>query len=180
MVPLHLQECLAEYQIITKPPHNQWHDIGEFGGARVKLQILEQEQNEGNPMSGNSSRMQVSTIYHFQSSGSTAIDDFIDAAYQWYLEGLREMEDDARHFYELKSVDSAIFDDNSNSDCFTYTRYKLSDEKTFDSLFFSQKAVLLNSVEQLPIQDWKVLHQGLSSQAWSAPTRTSWNRQRPH
>eukprot|EP00544_Gedaniella_sp_CCMP2646_P008106 CAMPEP_0202490972 /NCGR_PEP_ID=MMETSP1361-20130828/8196_1 /ASSEMBLY_ACC=CAM_ASM_000849 /TAXON_ID=210615 /ORGANISM="Staurosira complex sp., Strain CCMP2646" /LENGTH=736 /DNA_ID=CAMNT_0049120959 /DNA_START=316 /DNA_END=2526 /DNA_ORIENTATION=- len=140
-----LAGMLSRYQIITKPPHNQWHDIGEFGGARVKLQILEQEQNEGNNDSGNSSRMQVSTIYHFQSFGSTAIDDFIDAAYQWYLEGLREMEDDARYFYELKSVDFHI-DDDSNSDCFTYTRYRLSDEKTFDSLFFSQKAALLNSV----------------------------------
>ena len=55
------------------------------------------------------------------------------------------MEDNSRHFYELKSVDSAT-DSYNRTSGFTYTRYKLSDEKTFESLFFRQKESLLKCV----------------------------------
>jgi chaperone BCS1 len=56
------------------------------------------------------------------------------------------MDNDARYFNELKSVDFNI-DNDSNSGSFTYTRYSLSDEKTFDSLFFRQMESLLRSIE---------------------------------
>lgn len=145
---------LSKYKIVKKPPQNEWHNLGEFGTppSIVELLISEEEQNEveGEGSSQRRNR-QVSTLYHFKSPGSTAIDDFIDAAYVWYLNELRQLEDDSRYLYELKSVDSSNgwgsdYYDGGYSD-FVYTRYKLSDEKTFQSLFFQQKENLLKLIE---------------------------------
>jgi len=136
---------LSKYEIVKKPPHNQWHILGEFGSpeSEVMLCINEEEQDEANAKGG-STQHQVSTVYTFNSSGETAIDDFINEAYKWYINELRQMDDNSRHFYELKTVEPGM--DDYNNSGFTYTRYKLSDEKTFDSLFFRQKESLLKCV----------------------------------
>jgi uncharacterized membrane protein len=142
---------LSKYEIVKKPPQNEWHKLGEFGepSSVVELLISEQE-SEGE---GNSKSRRVSTLYHFTSSGATAIDDFINAAYAWYLNELRQLEDNSRHMYELKSVDansrrySDYDDDDGGSSGFVYTRYKMSDEKTFESLFFQQKESLLKLIQ---------------------------------
>jgi len=62
---------------------------------------------------------------------------------------LRTLEDNSRYLYELIDNDSSS---DNGSDCgggsvqHRYKRYKLSDEKTFDSLFFSEKHSLLKIV----------------------------------
>uniref|UniRef100_A0A7S1CV99 AAA+ ATPase domain-containing protein n=1 Tax=Cyclophora tenuis TaxID=216820 RepID=A0A7S1CV99_CYCTE len=61
------------------------------------------------------------------------------------------MEDTSRYLYELKSSSAtnstnSSEDDDGNSGGSVYSRYKLSDEKTFESLFFQQKNALLNIV----------------------------------
>ena len=141
---------LSKYEIVKTPPHDVWHDLGTFGASEsvVQLCIKEEEQDESNDRG--KSTQQVSTLYHFVSSDANAIDDFINEAYQWYLNELRQMEDNSRHLYELKSNDD---DDYNNG--FTYTRYKLSDEKTFGSLFFRQKKTLLKAIEHFQSKSGK-------------------------
>lgn len=139
---------LSKYEIVKKQPLNVWHSLGEFGSPAfdVQLCISEQEQTDS---SGTSTSKEVSTVYHFMSEGADAIDDFIDKAYKWYLNELRQMEDNSRHYYELKSVEEDTHNygrNNNNNSGFLYTRYKLSDEKTFESLFFRQKEALLKAV----------------------------------
>jgi len=59
---------------------------------------------------------------------------FINEAYQWYLGELRKIEDNSRYLYEMQVRDGGGR---------LYKRYKLSDHKTFRSLFFEEKAILL-------------------------------------
>jgi chaperone BCS1 len=63
---------------------------------------------------------------------------------------LRKLEKNSRHMYELKSINTVIVsaeDDDESTSGNRYTRYCLSDEKTFESLFFREKEPLLNLVD---------------------------------
>ena len=51
---------------------------------------------------------------------------------------MKKTETNYRYFYELKTIG-----DNRDGDGDEYSRYRLSDEKTFDSLFFPEKENLL-------------------------------------
>lgn len=154
---------LSKYKIVNKPPEDTWHQLGEYGpkdggdkqegdskkNGPVRLMITRQEQTVGND--GNARQFSTLT-FHFVSPSEFAIDAFVNTAYRWYMDQLRSMEDNARYLYELRSLVSrpASGEDDeggSSSSGMVYTRYKLSDEKTFDSLFFPQKDTLLNLVE---------------------------------
>lgn len=135
---------LSRYKVIKDPPRNEWHNLGEFGdpAAAVDLKIYEQENDIGGK--DDAGKAHCETVYHFASSGANAIDAFIDKAYQWYIDELRSMEDNSRYFYELKDLRQG---DDESSSTILYNRFRLSDEKTFDSLFFRQKDLLLNLVD---------------------------------
>lgn len=140
---------LAKYKIVKKPPKNEWHEIGTFGFpvAAVRLNITEAEEPVGKDKE---SCQQVLTL-HIVSKEAGAIDAFIEGAYTWYINQLKGMEDNSRYLYELKSI--AATSNSSDEDCDRgrsdsplYARYKLSDEKTFQSLFFREKENLLRVV----------------------------------
>jgi chaperone BCS1 len=150
---------LSKYKIIQKPPEDTWHQLGVYGsgdkddedsneGGPVRLLISRQEQSVGND--GNA-RQYCTLTFHFVSPSETAIDDFVNTAYRWYMDQLRSLEDNARYLYELKSLSASTGaddgDSGSNSNGMLYTRYKLSNEKTFDSLFFPQKDTLLSLIQ---------------------------------
>merc|ERR1719188_2484842 len=74
-----------------------------------------------------------------------SVDKWIDKVYGWYLDELRKMQDQSRYMYELAAV-PAVESNVAGVPGPTgrqYRRYKLSDEKTFVSLFFPQKDTLL-------------------------------------
>ena len=145
---------LSKYKIIKDPPRHEWHDLGKYGdpGAAVKLRIEEQENEIGGK--DEAGKAHCETCFQFTSSGATAIDAFIDKAYKWYIDELKSMEDHSRHYYELKSLHGGG-DDNESSSTVLYNRYKLSDEKTFDSLFFREKKLLLNLVDNFQSKSGK-------------------------
>ena len=135
---------LSKYKIIMDPPRNDWHDLGRYGdpAATVRLLIDEQESEIGGKE--DAGKAHCETRFDFVSSGAGAIDAFIDKAYQWYIDELRNMEDHSRHYYELKSL---CADNKESSSVVLYNRYKLSDDKTFASLFFREKILLMNIVD---------------------------------
>jgi mitochondrial chaperone BCS1 len=143
---------LSRYKLVNQPPSNEWYDLGTHGneGGLVQLCINNQNQNtEGESKEGNhnSAPLQVNdTTFHFKSPVDGAIEAFIDTAYKWYIEQLRKLEDHARYFYEMNAPACKIGNEESSS-CTTYKRYKLSEEKSFDSLFFRDKDSLLNIVD---------------------------------
>jgi ATPase family associated with various cellular activities (AAA) len=148
-----LAGTLSKYEIVKKPPHNVWHNVGMFGSPAsiVKVMISENEENvaEGTK---EASKSQCTTTFQIESSSANSIDAFTDTAYVWYVTELKKMDDHSRYLYELKSANSSDRgsddgDGGNSSSGLTYNRYKLSDEKTFDSLFFREKDCLISIIK---------------------------------
>jgi chaperone BCS1 len=114
---------------------------------------------------GKDSKLEINnTTFHFASSGDGAIDAFIDTAYQWYMGELRKLEDNARYLYELKTKEIKLVGNNDSEgggdEGCSYKRYKLSDRKTFESLFFRQKEGLLSTIQHFSEQTGKYAIKG--------------------
>jgi chaperone BCS1 len=164
---------LSRYKIIKALPNGEWHSLGMYGKdpGMVKLRIEQQSHQENQDKTSNSNTRALeisSTTFHFVSPQENAIDSFIDAAYQWYMGELRKLEDNSRYLYDLKLIESKSSfgeggndgDDGGSSGGGSYKRYKLSDEKTFDSLFFRQKKSLLGSIKHFTERSGKYAIQG--------------------
>ena len=164
--PRTLVGMLSRYKIVKGLPELEWHTLGTYGSppGLVKLRI-DNRSIQRNNGENDSEKLEVQqTTFWFISNTETAIDAFIDTAYQWYMGELAKMEDHARHLYELKVTPSsgkgATEDGNSSSQGSSYKRYKLSDEKTFESLFFRQKESLLNTIRHFTERSGKYAIKG--------------------
>jgi chaperone BCS1 len=131
------------YRLARTAPEEQWTQV-EPGVMFMK----KTEDGDGGGEKDSKSTKRTVTI---TLSGSTEkkVDDFIDKAYSWYLDELRSMQDHSRYMYELVSVGAKKDGDDDGGDTAArkYRRYKLSDEKTFKSLFFHEKEMLLQLLE---------------------------------
>jgi len=84
-------------------------------------------------------------IFMFQSNGkegSAKIDAFIKKAFDWYTQKVEAAVDNSRYMYMLVQKDAPASEEGEDS-ARSYKRYKLSDKKTFDSLFFPEKDEML-------------------------------------
>jgi chaperone BCS1 len=153
--------ALSKYKIVQKPPPNKWHELGVFGEPKtlVTLCIERNEEQRGE----NNAHTELTNCFRFRSDEAQAIDAFINDAYQWYIGELRNMEDNARYLYELKAEEFSMKrknDDESSNGGQAYTRYRLSDEKTFESLFFGQKDGLLKILDHFQERSGKYAIKG--------------------
>mmetsp|Transcript_36841 Transcript_36841/g.75074 ORF Transcript_36841/g.75074 Transcript_36841/m.75074 type:complete len:366 (+) Transcript_36841:1215-2312(+) len=148
---------ISRCRLVKNPPSKQWHKLGEHGKppAVALVEVMIKEDSEGNGGAGdgggggdrdrnNNSKVQTKT-YHFRSRQGPAIDAFLEKAHRWYVAELRSMQDTSRYYYDLNADDSASAVRRSQNR--TYTRFKLSDEKTFDSLFFPDKDTITRLVD---------------------------------
>jgi len=153
---------LRNYKLAQKAPNFIWQSVGIHGGKEslltkemlakgeqaksgaeeVELRVEEKEKDKGEK--GEKTIKQLR--YRLRARSSHAIDAFIHEAYHWYLGELRKQEDNSRYLYEMQTGGGSSKDGES-SDTRTYKRYKLSDQKTFQSLFFQEKAMLLAILE---------------------------------
>lgn len=165
-----IADILSSYKIIQKPPINDWHDIGKYGEAAmtVLFRVEQHEEQSGDKKGGSGgdsapASKVMSRTFHFKSQSGEAIDAFIAETYRWYVKLLKEQEDSSRFFYELKpSTSSFMSDTDSDSGGDNrYRRYRLSDEKTFDSLFFEDKEPLLRMVDNFLNQTGKYAIKGI-------------------
>lgn len=147
---------LSKYKLVKRPLNNSWHDLSLYGTEKplqkVELQVIEAEDTVG---SEKAERQRSTLTYHLRSYGADSIDDFVEKAYKWYLDELRTLEDNSRYYYELQSVKSEDDDGATN-----YKRFKLSDDKTFQSLFFPVKENLLNVVNHFTNRSGKYAIKG--------------------
>ena len=102
--------------------------------------------------------------YKLRSEGEDSVDQFIDEAYAWYVEEIKKLEDKdkARYYYDMIDKDvsasfalictampglltyiSVVSHQYSEGQYHQYKRYKLSDDKTFDSLFFQERDTIV-------------------------------------
>lgn len=164
-----LTDTLRQYRIVKKPQCGEWMKVGKYGhgkGRKWEVKLLFDEytenlvNNTGNPQASGLCRRITRTLY-FESYGKTAIDAYLDEAYKWYVSQLEALDDEGRYFYEIimekrKKIEDIDSDDTRNDgddrqeivrNQMKYRRYKLSEEKTFESLFFAQKDLLLKIVD---------------------------------
>jgi mitochondrial chaperone BCS1 len=162
-----LYNTLSKLKIVKTPPVEEWHLIGPFpslssvkheqpshdecptktpsGGDGLfnvefsidKSENENAEEEEGQDGKKVTQRIQTrETKLNFRSLGEHSIDGFVEAAYAWYLNEIKKLgQDDSRFYYEIIN--------DEDKDQHTYKRYRLSDEKTFDSLFFREKTTIV-------------------------------------
>jgi chaperone BCS1 len=138
---------LSKYKIIKDPPSDDWHQLGSYGvPASAFVELLIENHDVA---SADGKQKEHLRIFNFRSTQGHAIDAFVETTFDWYMSELRKLEDNSRFLYELKSINAAIDsnDDGENTKGSQYTRYRLSDEKTFESLFFREKKPLLNLID---------------------------------
>mmetsp|Transcript_8945 Transcript_8945/g.11179 ORF Transcript_8945/g.11179 Transcript_8945/m.11179 type:complete len:748 (-) Transcript_8945:392-2635(-) len=152
---------LRKYKVVKKPPNNMWIKVGNHGSPSrlVELFIRSEDEEKQGDTNGNSNSSSKTTLtYHFVSTGANSIDDLVEKAYKWYMGELKLLEDNSRYLFELKSKPTNS--DDGGGGGFTYSRYKLSDEKSFDSLFFQEKSLILNWVDHFQKKTGKYAIQG--------------------
>jgi DNA polymerase III delta prime subunit len=158
-----LADTLAKYKIVKKPMKNIWLNVGKYPSTSsissinregkqekidydVNLIVTENKEDVDDKEGGSASLKHRHQLkLHFSSEGKESIDTFIDIAYKWYIAQLRTLEDDSRYLYELTNTKSSS-DEGDNSQR-KHKRYQLSDEKTFESLFFKEKETILKVVD---------------------------------
>lgn len=136
---------LSRLKIVANPVRNVWHSIGVHGDPATNIDVCNQNDERRNEDKDSRQSTKTETIVSLslRSTSGEAIDAFIKQAYEWYINELRLSEDNSRYLYELKKGD----DTSNATQTQVFTRYKLSDEKTFDSLFFQQKKSLLTLID---------------------------------
>ena len=140
---------LSKYKIVKKLPHDVWHDIGHHGDSMSLVELKIQEHQSTDKQDEKTTKSRRTLEFHFISDAPDAIDAFIAAAYNWYLSELSRLEDNTRYYYELQTPkhNAINSEDEESTGSIMYARYGLSDEKTFSSLFFPQKRMLMQLID---------------------------------
>ena len=132
---------LKRFKVSKKPPKNAWSPVTKPGSAKlVELRVVEHEKDKGEK----AEKTTHINTYVFRSRDKKAIDEFIEGCYEWYIVQLKKMEDNSRYLYEMQVNNNPRRGGEGDR---VFKRYKLSDDKTFDSLFFDEREKLLAQVK---------------------------------
>ena len=151
-------EQLEQYACSMRLPENVWVEVDD--GVDFRLVILDEdneEEGDGNKNGGNNnSEAKLVTDFEFRSTwgdGKERVSKFLNDAFHWYQQQVASQTDRSRYLYmmQVPGKDAGAGGDDDDDDEGgggpAYKRYKLSDNKTFESLFFPQKAVLLDLLD---------------------------------
>lgn len=106
--------------------HEEEEEGEEDGGDKKKKKILRHRREKS---------------YSIRSLGAGAVDAFIEEAYVWYIKQIKDSEKDTtRYMFDMKKTTPSNSDETTKH---TFKKYQLSDEKTFDSLFFQEKETIV-------------------------------------
>ena len=144
-------EQLLQYSICTLPPSEMWIKLRE--GLEFMQQTVEpgDEDKDGKKTT---QHLKTTIVFTFRSpnpGGEKIIDEFLKDANEFYMEKIKATQDFSRYLYMLvRNSKSSSGDDDSSSDdsnARVYKRYRLSDEKTFECIFFKEKQMLLKLMD---------------------------------
>mmetsp|Transcript_14742 Transcript_14742/g.46374 ORF Transcript_14742/g.46374 Transcript_14742/m.46374 type:complete len:641 (-) Transcript_14742:41-1963(-) len=140
-----LGQLKKNYRLTRAAPLETWVQVEPniFYYKEVK------EENGGGGGQGSDSHKKLTTMIKINAPTEKQVDEFIDKVYQWYLDELKGMQDNSRYMYEMVAASkSASAEGGSNGEqAKRYRRYKLSDEKTFVSIFFPEKEALMQLIK---------------------------------
>lgn len=121
------------------------------------MRIVQNDDEEGDAASKADAGPggKVTIDFNFKSAcadGKQRIDQFLKTAFEWYVKQVEAQTDRSRYLYMMQIGNENADGDGDDEDSSggsgpLYKRYKLSDEKTFDSLFFPQKEQLLHLLQ---------------------------------
>jgi len=139
------------YRLARVAPEEQWIQV-EPG---IMFMKKTEDASEGGGEDGKVNKKTVTMSV--MGKTEEIVDAFIDKAYQWYLDELKSMQDSSRYMYEMLATGTKKADDDggASAEIQKYRRYKLSDEKTFHSLFFPEKEALLKLLEDFSTRSGK-------------------------
>ena len=149
---------LARYRLTWQAPENEWVTIerGLQFMQRTHRDGKENDDDDDDYGNGGRAISRETILFELRCSaadGPGRIDEFIERALAWYKRELLKLRDDCRYMYTMVSTSSAggLLGASSKpkgggDDAvtgFRYKRYRLSDHKTFDSVFFREKDTIL-------------------------------------
>mmetsp|Transcript_13587 Transcript_13587/g.20272 ORF Transcript_13587/g.20272 Transcript_13587/m.20272 type:complete len:608 (+) Transcript_13587:202-2025(+) len=132
--------------IQTIPSLGKWtivQDNSDGNTVRISIMICRDVSTSGSKENASQitpQRTKVKTTYKISASGRHAqreIDKFVNGAYQWYIEQIKNSE----------STDRFMYTPLPKSGVSQWRRYALSEEKTFDTLWFPAKERLLTIID---------------------------------
>jgi len=145
---------LKLYNLTRMPPPGEWVSIGNGIEFRQSTNADKsgEEDEEGNARQRKrdtpSSERIIFELSSEADDGRDRIEEFIQTAYKAYTTEIEKQakRDKGRYLYMPALGTSTVGDDDSSSGTPKYKRYRLSEEKTFNSLFFPEKDSLLQLV----------------------------------
>eukprot|EP00736_Rhodelphis_marinus_P002773 Rmarinus@m.10022 len=159
-------DALKRYRVCVLPPLGTWVELS--GGVWFwQSDVTEAKQTSGDPVE------RRNTVYKFKSyspTGKEDIEQFITRAYDWYVKSVENHPEDGRFMFTLTPRQCGADAQpvmcrpsmGKSSSRRQYKRYKLSDEKTFDSVFFPEKNQLLRLVDSFNTRSGKYAVQGFA------------------
>ncbi|CAE7244709.1 unnamed protein product [Symbiodinium pilosum] len=128
----------AYFKITQKVPQQKW--IVVEPGLEVHLQMEEADR----PSDKESVHIpvKVTTTMQIKSLKEQQVVDFIDKAYKWYLDMQSQMQSKNKSRYMYEMIPS-----KEETEKRSYRRYKLSGDKSFQSLFFPEKDALVQILD---------------------------------
>lgn len=146
---------LKSFSMVERPMSKQWLDIGTFADTPVNIFMEDTlskgggKSNEDGGGDGGNGKIRDITI-RVKSQSKGAINEFLKIAYDWYVDELQSVENTDRFLFDLEDCSG-----RSNGGIPNFRRYKLGDDKTFDSLFSQQCRDLLTIVDQFESKSGK-------------------------
>jgi chaperone BCS1 len=135
---------LANYRLTWLAPESEWVEMDSEN--KIEFRQWTNSQPSGDNNDSKSTKEQI--VYELRCTQKEApkkIDALINKAVDWYTAELQRQRDDSRYLYVMNCPERfAISNTDKDDDAYRYKRYKLSDHKKFDSLFFEGKDDLLS------------------------------------
>ncbi|CAN0119203.1 unnamed protein product [Scytosiphon promiscuus] len=154
-------EQLKAYRVGITPPQNNWVEVEDTVFFQQQVTGVE-EEGEGESGKNTTKDLKKTTSHHFKCAewdGDKRIDAFIRKAFAWYCHEMKCTEDQGRYLYTLIGQEGVSSDDGEGA-IRKYKRYRLSDCKDFDSLFFPEKSALLRVLEHFENKSGKYAIKG--------------------
>ena len=134
---------LARYRLTWNAPDNEWVEIEKGSSSQQRTHRDSSPEDDGDSFGGSAPAREfiIFELKCRRREGPAKIDEFLERALSWYKSELMKMrKDDSRYLRQMVSTKdaSATSKKEAGPGAFTYKRYKLSDHKTFSSLFFRE------------------------------------------
>jgi len=130
---------IQKYQLQIEPPLDVWFDVEEG----IQFTRTEQQTQEGDK---HTKTLITFTFKSELEDGQSKINGFVDNALALYKDRMSEKKDVARYFY-TPQYSFASKDEGDKKSKTIFKRYKLSEEKTFQSFFHPEKEELLRLID---------------------------------